>query len=569
MSAQLVRRWFPFFFLLRLCIAVSMTSHEAPDEWWQGPEVAYHFVFGKGTLTWEWSPEVALRSVLFPLCFAVPYWVLARLGLDSAVSLFLSEKTVQAVVAAGVDCCTVCLAGRLERKRSSSKKGSRLSRVWCPTTLTGTTALLQATSFYIAYCGGRTYSNIMETWFVLLAMLQEGSYGLFLLFSGLACIIRPTAAVALLPCVYRHWKAQLSSRGGCRTLLRLLTLSLVAVVLLVGGSAVLDRAVHYPTYVLTPYNFLYVNVVRNVSSLYGVHPWWFYFVVAFPALAGFSLVWLCLPLFLRVTTTKTTMYDTLNAKEKTEVKFLLFSMVWVMAFYSLLAHKEIRFIFVVGPLSSVLAAVSLHTALQQQGPLLLTLPALSRPVGKSLLRRVLVGCLLANLALFTFVGYYWQSGSNRLFRHIRWEQGDVRYDQLHILTNCYETPGYAALHGRVGELDTVSCDLKYNTTTGRAERTERDYFMQAPAPFIRWKYDRNRQLRGQPLPTADDSEAWWKGVEALYPSGEDGRPLPDGIVIFSDVALLLQEEFLSKHHYRLKYAAHDKPFAPQLQLWVR
>ena len=55
-------------FLIFLCIrsimAVLSTSYHHPDETYQSVEVAHHLVFGKGYLTWEWTTENPIRSLL-------------------------------------------------------------------------------------------------------------------------------------------------------------------------------------------------------------------------------------------------------------------------------------------------------------------------------------------------------------------------------------------------------------------------------------------------------------------------------------------------------------------------
>lgn len=65
--------------LLRALNSATLSTSSAPDENWQGPEVAHRLVFGYGELTWEWRPGARLRSLIHPLLLALPMWLLKAL----------------------------------------------------------------------------------------------------------------------------------------------------------------------------------------------------------------------------------------------------------------------------------------------------------------------------------------------------------------------------------------------------------------------------------------------------------------------------------------------------------
>jgi hypothetical protein len=61
-------------------------------------------VFGKGYLTWEWTFKDPIRNPLFPLLYAIPYYLLKVLNLDSNLAFFsLVPKLTQAFVGAAFD----------------------------------------------------------------------------------------------------------------------------------------------------------------------------------------------------------------------------------------------------------------------------------------------------------------------------------------------------------------------------------------------------------------------------------------------------------------------------------
>jgi len=77
--------FFRLLFLLiifRILNGLLVTTFFDPDEYWQSLEIAHKSVFGYGGVTWEWSPNTALRSFLHPGLFALLYKVLQLTSLD-------------------------------------------------------------------------------------------------------------------------------------------------------------------------------------------------------------------------------------------------------------------------------------------------------------------------------------------------------------------------------------------------------------------------------------------------------------------------------------------------------
>ncbi|KAF4756375.1 hypothetical protein FOZ62_013358, partial [Perkinsus olseni] len=79
-----------WFLLYRIVNALLISSYSSADEYWQSIEVSHYLVFGKGYLTWEWQPEVALRSSLMPLLY-VPYYWLLKAPLTALADLCFSK----------------------------------------------------------------------------------------------------------------------------------------------------------------------------------------------------------------------------------------------------------------------------------------------------------------------------------------------------------------------------------------------------------------------------------------------------------------------------------------------
>jgi Alg9-like mannosyltransferase family len=67
---------------IRILIALLTRSFFQPDEYFQALEPAHNFVFGYGTLTWEWLTHRPIRSVIYPALNIPIYWLLKVLKLD-------------------------------------------------------------------------------------------------------------------------------------------------------------------------------------------------------------------------------------------------------------------------------------------------------------------------------------------------------------------------------------------------------------------------------------------------------------------------------------------------------
>lgn len=72
---------------IRILQALLTRTFFQPDEYFQSLEVAHRAVFGYGQLTWEWSIDQPIRSILFPSIWIPVYWVLYITGLHETSAL--------------------------------------------------------------------------------------------------------------------------------------------------------------------------------------------------------------------------------------------------------------------------------------------------------------------------------------------------------------------------------------------------------------------------------------------------------------------------------------------------
>ncbi|CAJ1035929.1 Alg9-like mannosyltransferase family, putative [Leishmania lindenbergi] len=595
--------------LYRIALCLTLRTAESPDEWWQSEEVAYHMVFGHGHLTWEWHELI--RSYVFPAIFACPLFVLKWTGTDTAMTVWAANRCVQAVIFFAQDCTMLALAQRLDDLRcgldlstsgrgagsfspSSAPSSSTKTAGGIPTIASTTLAML-VVEWFLNNTGVRGYSNVAESLFFLLSLYQA-RYSTFLLCAGAACAVRATAAIAVLPVFMVHIFRLCRRKGIARGLAVVAPLTVSALASVSAAVCLVDY-VFYDRLVFTPYRFLKVNVLMGVSKYFGVHPPYWYFVVL-PAMAApfaFFLAWapVC---WKRMQVAEgrhvsgstryadhTLLTCTSSRTLRQEIKRWVFVGVLSLMLYSLVDHKEMRFVYFLLPILLVLSSVVVvdlctsSLSAQKNSPSVQSVRWSLVVPSAATVRRLFTLCWVANVALTIVLLYGYRRGSPTLWRKIR--DADWHFRHLEVLTHCYATPGFAQLHGKVDRLELVDCPVKLDPVLGVREVTHDLLFREQQKAYALWRYLR--------LPSKLDVEevgmesekklskgAWWRGAHHLMPAAEP-PVLPDGIVLFQNTAISLEADLLRPMGYRRIAVVFHTPYNFEkdedryLELWSR
>lgn len=381
----------------RLINCFLVQTSFVPDEYWQSLEVSHRMVFSYGYLTWEWKEGI--RGFSYPLFFAVIYKILHFLNLDSVQLLIWLPRIIQALVAAFADVKFFFLIRTLESHD-----------------VTKWTFFCHLCSWFMWFCCTRTLTNSMETTITCLALFYFPLSGSkthcskkYLTLVALAAILRPTALIVWFPLLmYHFWRED--------NKLRLITHDYIPI----GASAVVISTVidciFYEKWTMVQFNFLKFNIFHGVADFYGSHPWHWYLTQGFAVVIGPHL-----PFFLHGCTLAYKRY-----------KVLLAAVVWTIGVYSLLPHKEFRFIYPVLPLCMIFCGISLASLKAWRQPAALFL-------------------LVTNLGLALYTGLIHQRGSLDVMSHLQTlcdmsststpSQPDVLF-----LMPCHSTPYYSHVH---------------------------------------------------------------------------------------------------------------------------
>ncbi|TNY18316.1 Alg9-like mannosyltransferase family-domain-containing protein [Rhodotorula diobovata] len=364
--------------VLRLFNAVLSRAFFQPDEYWQALEPAHRWVWGFGWATWEWRVQPrdgaqdasswrelvlqggrgGIRSPLAVLPTAVAYAVLKLMGCESPAILSLAPRLVQACIADTTDLAVSRLATRI------------LGPAFANAAL-----FVSLSSFFNLHTATRTLSNSTETaltawawvywpweWLegrepqaVAGAEVEEGddeemssSLPLALGFAALATIMRPSNAV-----IWLFLGGHLFLRSGARRRLAMMRTAALVSLLAALSSFALDST-FYRTPTFTPLRFLHVNVLQSISLFYGANSPHFYLSQGIPLLLGTQL-----PFFLDGVAQLSRRSAALPVRSRAALESLLCASAGTVAVYSLLSHKEWRFLHPLLPAMHLLVALSL------------------------------------------------------------------------------------------------------------------------------------------------------------------------------------------------------------------
>ncbi|XP_063170283.1 GPI mannosyltransferase 3 isoform X2 [Candoia aspera] len=179
-----------------------------------------------------------------------------------------------------------------------------------------------------------------------------------------------------------------------------------------GGSLVVDR-VFFGKWVVVPLNFLKFNVLHDLAAFYGSHSWHWYFTQGLPVILGPHL-----PFFL---------HGCFHASRKHRV--FLVVVLWTVAAYSVLRHKEFRFIYPILPICMLFCGRSLAQLKRW--------------------RRAAVSFLLSsNLLLALYTGLVHQRGTLDVMAYLRELCSPLAQKQASVLLlmPCHSTPFYSHIH---------------------------------------------------------------------------------------------------------------------------
>jgi len=518
-------------FAFRLLNAISIQTQFDPDEYWQTLEVAQCLIYGnKGvsteqtdvacTYTWEWTREHGvlkeesnsimhaihknvhyaltgpIRTFVNVLPTATLYYFLSNFDsyLTPNLAQFLFSKGPIIINAlmfiAPIDWCIFVLTRHIYDKE-----------------IAGWAVFTSLTSWFMAYGMIRTYSNSIEAALTIygITILR---YDLFFktkkppnmilartafILGGICVSIRFSSLASWLPIgvffVIRRNSMNEKPLDALYFFRQILSpCALYGMIGLVISSFV-DRLI-YGFWIMPVLGAFSFNILEGNGVLYGTQPWYWYILAGLPAILGTVLP---------VTILGFTRWYPNDNQAKHQVVLLSIVGVYTLL-HSISAHKEMRFLLPVLPLSCVISAPYCHSLFRDWQTCIVEGKPQKTSKHSQKRRLVFISLIaLPNALAFCFFGLIHQRSPLEINAEIvRQLQTSPQINKMpsenavlvHYLTDCHATPLYSYLH--TGSLNvhllaqTLDC-----SPTCRANVTyecESDAFLRNPLQFVKDAY---------------------------------------------------------------------------------
>ncbi|KAL7273517.1 glycosylphosphatidylinositol anchor biosynthesis [Rhizina undulata] len=493
----------------RLLNALTVQTFFQPDEYFQALEPAWDKVFGGAWVTWEWNNQ--LRSFAHPLIFAALYkavdFISEVFGLRDVMRaevLAVAPKVLQACFSALGDYYTAKLAGKLFGG------------------VVGWTSLwLSIGSAFHYFCSTRTFSNSLETSITIITLyywpktwtrlivtekenvrkvkmeINRGDLRLSLLLAAFACILRPTNAL-----IWVTLASFALYNGGKRERLLLVREAIMVGVSAIALNAIIDHR-YYDKWTFPPLKFLEFNLVQSLSVFYGRNPWHYYLSQGLPLLLTTFLPLALLSLYKFLFRP----YPTINKTESTAGFELSVTIAFVIGIYSLISHKEVRFIYPLLPILHVLSAATLEEL----------------KWSKKTKKVVLLGMVLLNMPIAWYATQVHQRGVMDVADWLRGTGAEENgWESVGFLMPCHSTPWKSTVTGN-GKMWALGCEppIGLSDEEKLVYLDEADQFYADPEAFLSHSFP--------PPPTLKKKE---EDVDEIGPTGETRLYWPDRLIFF-------------------------------------
>lgn len=419
------------FFLFVYYFLFPQRTFHVPDEYYQSLEIIHHMFHGYGIRSWEWF--IGLRSYASVLYYAFIYYIYKY--------VFGGESVEQYLKWCGVIVAMVTLYFGIElwsNSTSASDKKGVVSNSTSDINASNHNVLIiqdknwntylpwilaSFIGFWI-FVSRRSITNSLEMMFTTISLhfflRHNPNFFWYWFFAGIGCLSRPTNAVVhLFVCLY----ILIQSRFSWREKFRFLRHAFFLTIFWIGFMTLIDRY-FYGKWVFSIYEFLKFNVLDGNASMYGVHPWHWYISQGIPVL----MLTLLIP-FLYMH------YKCLIGEARERDRFSIALFWWTTICFSLLPHKEFRFLLPVYPLA-------INTSLQGIRPWLQNIKWKWNTI---LLLSILI---IPNLAFGIFFNLIQQKGAIEVmyFLKQRNDQNPGSVTSIYFLMPCHHTPGYFYMH---------------------------------------------------------------------------------------------------------------------------
>ncbi|KAF2314365.1 hypothetical protein GH714_025720 [Hevea brasiliensis] len=198
--------------------------------------------------------------------------------------------------------------------------------------------------------------------------------------------------------------------------------------LVLGLSCLLDRLM-YGSWVIVPLNFLKFNFLSSGGDYYGTHKWHWYFSQGFPV-----MLFTFLPF-------------AIAGSIKSKCWKLSGLIAWVLILYSVLGHKEFRFVLPVLPIALIFSGYALSVMARPDSPHVKRKgSSKSHTKWPSKVGFAVIFLLATNIPMAIYMNLVHQRGTEDVMIYLSKEARNEKVKSILFLMPCHATPYYSTLH---------------------------------------------------------------------------------------------------------------------------
>ncbi|CAG99700.1 putative glycosylphosphatidylinositol-alpha 1,2 mannosyltransferase [Kluyveromyces lactis] len=573
MSNQVpLKRLFKVILVIRCVQALLTRTFFQADEFWQSLEPAHYMAFGYGELTWEWS--FGLRSYAFPLIFQIGYtlvkyaaiscelivqtatdWVLLFVanvipnsefgwemvqemrsfpeeirGFIEYQGVIYAPKLIMAVLAAIGEFHVILLAEKLYKltmDKSDDSKGSDKKH----STVINFTLVATVSNFFNCFFITRSFINSFEMILTSVSLyywdwtsgehIESFDFLKSLIIGTFTVLQRPTNAfIWLILGGYMILNLVLSKRW--RKLFSLLIKVICASFISISTNLCIDY--YFYGYITIPVlKFIKFNCTSSLSKFYGVAPWNFHVFQSLPIVAGYSLPLLIHSFFCSLTK-KRFLSPLVNPFLQIKTVVLL-----NVILYSLIPHKEFRFIYPLQPFFIILSVFDGIWLLQKYGS---TATTRTMEFFSQVMWILPVVSMVASMLLSTLH----ESGTVAVMDYLH----SIRnIDSIGFIMPCHSTPWQSHFHRNdVKELWAITCSPPLHLLTDPDANAKLPFYMDESD----YLYDNISKFMYQHFPPVFRKSLRSPGKQYTY-------EWPEYLVIFEDLDSQFMNDYLVDSMY--------------------
>lgn len=208
--------------------------------------------------------------------------------------------------------------------------------------------------------------------------------------------------------------------------------------------------------VFVPWTFLKTNVFQSIAVFYGMHPFHWYLSQGLPLMLFTFIPFTCIGFYQ-------------SKKKSSALASLCGLVIWIIIIYSLLSHKEFRFLYPIFPILLMMTSFGLKNTCQSV-------------INKKWNLLIIFGLWSSQFFFSIYFSIYHQRG---IIDMMAWlQQSASSPSSIGFLMPCHSTPWQSMIHQPNVPMWFLTCEPPLNNTSINNYIDQADQFYNGPLSFL-------------------------------------------------------------------------------------